>query len=82
MQARVSGNVDEMGIERTPGRRSSRSGLGGVTSHSLLREQPIAGKKEGGSYSKSDKATTAAIHGPKVLSVSLSRIDHVSMTPD
>ena len=65
VQARLSGDVDEMCVERAPGRRSSRRGLGRVTSHTLLREQPIHGKGERGPYSKSDKATTAPIHRAK-----------------
>jgi hypothetical protein len=54
-----------MGVEGTPGGRSSRQGISGVTSHTLLREQPIRGKGEDGPYPESDKATTAAIHGAK-----------------
>jgi hypothetical protein len=59
VQACVSGNIDEMGVEGTPGGRTSRHGFGGVTSHTLLRQQSIRGQAERGSYSESDKAATA-----------------------
>jgi hypothetical protein len=52
-----------------------------VTSHTLLREQPIRGKVECGPDPEADKPTTAAIHGPKSPKHLLLQIDHVSMTP-
>src|SRR5579864_379180 len=44
VQARFRGNIDEMGVEGATGGRCSRRGLGGMTSHTLLREQAIRGK--------------------------------------
>jgi hypothetical protein len=82
VQARIGGNVNEMGVERTPGGRTSRHGLGCVTSHTLLREQLIRAKGERGPYPESDKATTATIHGAKgPKRFNSVKAGHVSMAP-
>lgn len=65
MQARFCGNINKMGVEGTSGRRTSRQGLGSVTTHALLRYQSMRGNGECGSYPDSDKAATAEIHGAK-----------------